>query len=306
LQGSYDSGDIAVNEQTALTVPEPTVSIDALIVIEQLPIIKEQLAAMSAAVAERVSVILSQTVTEDTLKEAKALRAQFRKEFESIEERRKAVKAAIIQPYDDFNAAYELHIGSKYKAADAELAGKIKTVENGLKDERKARIKVQFDESAVVLNVLDWVDFEQFYRSQPSGTSDSGYKREAKTYCERIRSDLRAINAQPEELRSEILAEFRRTRSASAAITIVGDRQRDKAEAERLRAEREVRETQAAEVERKVESVLPPPPVAPPIAAPAIEPTDDPVRTVQFTVTAPLSRLRAMKQFLIDGGYEFK
>jgi hypothetical protein len=177
---------------TALAVIEPP-DIDALIVIEQLPVIKEQLAAMSAAIDGRVAAIMALEVTEDNLKEMKKLRADFRKEFDEFETRRKAVKTAVTRPYDDFNAAYEQHIGGKYKPADKQIADKIKSVENTLKARDKARIKVYFDECTSALNVTDWVDFERFHANQPGSTSEPGYKRNAKEYCGRIASDLNVI-----------------------------------------------------------------------------------------------------------------
>ena len=33
---------------------------------------------------------------------------------------------------------------------------------------------------------------------------------------------------------------------------------------------------------------------------------DDPVKTLAFKVTAPLSKLRALRDFLVEGGYEYE
>ena len=64
-----------------------------------------------------------------------------------------------------------------------------------------------------------------------------------------------------------------------------------------------------AETVRKVESFSPPtpPPFVPPAVAPVAEPQeDDPILECTFTVKAKRSKLREVKRFLEEGGYEYK
>ena len=78
-----------------------------LIVVQQLPIISEQLRTVKAQVEARVSCILSLVCTEDTYKEIKKERAALGKEYAAFEQRRKAVKAEITAPYEQLEAVYK-------------------------------------------------------------------------------------------------------------------------------------------------------------------------------------------------------
>jgi Protein of unknown function (DUF1351). len=92
-----------------------------LIIIEQLPIIKERLASVSEEISKKTEEALAMICTEDTVKTVKTLRADLNKEFAEMEAQRKAVKDAVMKPYDEFEALYKDLISSKFKNADAEL-----------------------------------------------------------------------------------------------------------------------------------------------------------------------------------------
>ena len=88
---------------------------EQLIVLKQLPVIEEHLQTLSAQVDQRVDAALSMVVDETTYKSVKATRAELNKEFQELEERRKAVKASIMEPYDKFNSVYEQFAAKKYR-----------------------------------------------------------------------------------------------------------------------------------------------------------------------------------------------
>ena len=116
-----------------------------IIVIEQLPIISQNLMAIKADVDARTARAASLICTEDTVKEVKKERAELNKEFTALENERKRVKSAILKPYEEFEAVYKECVSAAYKAADETLKGKIADVENGLKAERQAAFNEYFE-----------------------------------------------------------------------------------------------------------------------------------------------------------------
>ena len=99
-----------------------------IIVIKQLPVIEEQLQAIKAEVTEKVENALCLVCNEETVKSIKAVRADLNKDFKDFEERRKAVKKAIMTPYEQFETVYKDCIADTYKKADTELKLKIDSV----------------------------------------------------------------------------------------------------------------------------------------------------------------------------------
>ena len=71
-----------------------------LIRVVQLPEIEEHLQSIKVAVTQKVNDALSLVCTEDTVKSVKAVRADLNKERNEFEEQRKAVKKAIMSPYE--------------------------------------------------------------------------------------------------------------------------------------------------------------------------------------------------------------
>ena len=76
-----------------------------LIAVRQVPVIEENLLEARKAVETRVADALAMACTEETYKAVKKVRADLRKEYADMETRRKAVKAAILVPYDKFEDA---------------------------------------------------------------------------------------------------------------------------------------------------------------------------------------------------------
>jgi len=286
------------------------IAIAGLIVVEQLPIISEQLKAHSAGIDEKLAIVEALVCTEETVKEVKKIRAEFNKDFAVIEELRKRVKNAVLAPYQDFELVYKTCVSDKYNAADATLKAKITDVENELKTKKMSELKTYFDEYAASKNVSGYADFERQMSDQRASQTFPALMRICRERIDQLASGLAAIDAQPEDIRAEILAEFKKTLSATEAIAIIAQRHRDTEEQEIAKKEREQRQAAEAEAAKRVDEALPDPmsppriPIAPPVAAPTEDP--DPVRCLSFKVTAPLSKLRELKRFLDEGEYEYE
>lgn len=266
-----------------------------IIQVKQLPIIVEQLHEVKAEVTAKVEQALSLICTEDTVKDVKKVRSELNKELKDYEERRKAVKKAIMTPYEQFETVYKDCISDTYKKADTELKGKIDNVENELKEQKKAEVKSYFDEYLTATGI-DFVTFENANINVTLSASMKSLKEQAKAFVDKIVDDLNLINTQ--EHKDEILYEYKQSLNVSNAITTVTNRYKAIEEAKAREEERKAREQAEAEAAAKVESVVES------AAPPTVE--EEKTYTLKFTVRGTMPQLKALKEFLNNGGYDYE
>lgn len=269
-----------------------------LIAVTQLPIIEEHLKALSVEIEAQVKDALSLAVTEDTVKQVKVVRAELNKKYKELEEQRKAAKRAILEPYEKFDEIYRTYVSVQFEDADAELRRKIGAVENQLRQEKVEDLKSYFRELADSEH-LTWLEYERGGFAINLTKSRTALHKEAVEFVERVSSDVTAIEVMPDA--EEILVEYKRCLRLGEAVETVKKRreavEQERRDRERLEAIRKAEHETAKRAREAAEQV------APPTAEPA-EKDHDPVRTLTFTVTAPISKLKALKKFLNDGGYE--
>lgn len=273
-----------------------------IIQVKQLPIIVEQLHEVKAEVTAKVEQALSLVCTEDTVKDVKKVRSELNKELKDYEERRKTVKKAIMTPYEQFETVYKDCISDTYKKADTELKRKIDNVENELKEQKKAEVKGYFDEYLTATGI-DFVTFENANINVTLSASMKSLKEQAKAFIDKIIDDLNVINTQ--EHKDDILYEYKASLNVSAAITTVTNRYKAIEAAKAREEERKAREQAEAEAAAKVESVVESvvPPTVEPIAPPVEE---NKTYTLKFTVRGTMPQLKALKEFLNNGGYDYE
>jgi len=276
---------------------------EELMIVKQIPVIEEHLRNLASDVDEQVASALSMVCTEDTYRDVKKIRAELNKQFTTLEEQRKAVKMAVMGPYDSFQKVYDECVSSKFKAADAALKGKINLVESGLKDQKAEKVKAYYDEYAKSVNV-DFVAFDRSGVNVTISTSEKSLKETCKAFLDGISDGLAMIETQ--EYRDEILVEFKRTLNAAQAVASVIEHhkqiQAEKERAERRAAAEEEARRHAAEVQESM------PEVPAPISAPVVK-SDPPAEKkyrMAFTVVDTRNKLIALKKFLNDGGYQYE
>lgn len=273
-----------------------------IIKVIQLPVILEQLHEVKAEVTAKVEQALSLVCTEDTVKDVKKVRSDLNKELKDYEERRKAVKTAIMKPYNDFEEIYKDCISDTYKKADIELKGKIDSVENELKEQKKAEVKGYFDEYLTATGI-DFVTFENANINVTLSASMKSLKEQAKAFVDKIVDDLNLIDTQ--EHKDEIMYEYKQSWNVSNAITTVANRYKAIEEAKAREEERKAREQAEAEAVAKVEEVVEA--VAPPTVEPIAPPVEEEkTYTLKFTVRGTMPQLKALKEFLNNGGYDYE
>lgn len=284
-----------------------------LIIVKQLPIIEEQLKKASDEIDEKVKNAVALVCNEETIKIVKEVRATLNKELKEFEDKRRQVKSEIMKPYEDFESSYKKYISDKYKSADVELKNKIDIVENELKANKKAEIVNYFNEYLSSKNI-DFIKYEQANINITLTTSMKSLKEQAKNFIDKIVDDLNLIDTQ--EHKAEILVEYKQSLNVSQAITTVTNRfkaiEEEKAKQERdTKLQKEIVEI-AKEGDKCIEAEhvptieeVPQIEIEAPLTAPAAEEQEE-ILTLKFTVKGTRTKLRALKEFLINGGYEYE
>lgn len=265
-----------------------------LIVVKQLPIIEEQLKSVSKVIDEKIKKATSLICTEETVKTIKELRAELNKEFKELETQRKTVKTEVLKPYNDFEDSYKKYISDKFKNADLILKGRIEVVENEIKKQKEQEIKDYFEEYKKANNI-DFVNYGQAKINVTLTASKKSLKEQVKEFIDKIVEDLKLIDT--EEYKTEILVEYKQSLNVSQAITSV--RNKNKAiEEEKKKQEESIKEASKSvilSVEENKEI----------LQAPVEEKTEE-ILTLRFTVRGTKTKLKALKEFLINGGYDYE
>lgn len=264
-----------------------------LIVVKQLPIIEQQLKSIKADIVSKVEKALSLECTNDSVKTIKTVRAELSKDFKDFEDKRKEVKRAVMAPYEAFENTYKDCITDVYKSADSELKSKIGKVENELKYQKELEITSYFNEYAASKNI-DFLSFADANINVTLSVSVKSLKEQAKAFIDRICDDLALVDTQ--EDKTEIMVEYKKSLNVSSAITMVSERHKAIENEKARKVEFETIKAEENKVIEKVESV----------SAPVVEEVEEKEYTLTFSVTATMDKLKALKQFLKDGGYQYE
>lgn len=280
-----------------------------LIRVTQLPIIEEELRALKESVDKRVLEAMALVCTEDTLQAVKAERTQLRKDFDELETQRKAVKTAVLGPYERFEGIYKECVSDSYKKADAALKGKIDETEAEIKRRCEDGLREYFAELCEV-NHLDWLEYEwagiKVDMASAKAKTPTKLRKQLAEFVGKVNDSVILINDLEDS--DEIMVEFRRTLDIGQAIGIVKDRHA------RIDAEKEERETrnaamaaEAAAVERVVQvqkSYAPRPVEAP--EPQEKDPNEVIPRCTFTTINATRAKLRRVKDFLNMEGIKYE
>lgn len=266
-----------------------------LIRLIQLPVIEERLRDLKEATEHRVAEAMSLVVSDETLTAVKNVRAELNRDFTEYENQRKAVKAAIMAPYDRFEAVYRECVTEPFKRADADLKGKIDATEREIKGRCEKQLETYFQE----LCAVNHVDFLTFAQTGVKVDMASARAKTPKKLMDQLRvmvegcaQAMATIDGM--EHGDEIAVEYKKCLDLTFAIRLVTERHQ-KLEAERQRK---------AEMEKYTVSPVPEPaevtPVPKRVQKAAVE-----YLTCTFTVTDTRERLKLLKNFLESNGYQY-
>lgn len=267
-----------------------------LIKVTQLPIIEERLRSAKDAVDERVSEAVALVCTEETVQTVKDHRAELRRQFDELEEQRKKVKAAVLDPYDRFEQVYRECVSDAFKSADAALKEKIDDVEAEIKGRCEAGLREYFAELCAARH-LDFLRWEQagvkVDMASAKQKTPKKLREQLARFVDRVSCDVARI-AEMEDA-EEIMAEYKQTLDAIGAMGTVQERHRRIEEERAAKEAREAARAREVEAVRRVETVAPP-----------VQPEEDPVVRCTFTVRATKPQLRKLKEFMLQEGIEYE
>lgn len=273
-----------------------------LIRLIQEPIIEERLRALRTQVNQTVSEAMELVCTEDTVQAVKAARSELNKQFAELEMQRKAVKAAVLGPYNQFEEIYRECVSIAFKQADTCLKTKINEVEGEMKRRCEEGLREYFTELCEAHHI-DFVSYEQ------AGVVVSMADAKAKTqppkklreqlsqFVAKVDQDVTLIATMDDA--DEIMVAYKVSLNAAESIGFVRERHR-RIEAERAaRVEREAVKAQEAEIVKKVETFAPP-------VVREQAPESEKAYRCSFTVTATKTQLKKLKEFLNTEGIKYE
>lgn len=270
-----------------------------LIQVTQLPIIEEQLRSVKDDVDARVSEAVSLVCTEETVKAVKAARSDLNKQFQELERQRKAVKSAVLEPYERFESVYRECVSNAFRDADAKLKAKIDSVESEMKQRCEDELREYFSELCAAQHV-EWLGYERAGVSVDMASARQKTPKKLREqlvqFVSRVSSDVERISEM--EGAEEILVEYKRTLNAVDAIGVVHERHR------RIESERAAQGARAVQRERESEAIARVEAVAPPVILEEKEP--ERFYKCAFTVRATMEKLKKLKKFLIEEGIEYE
>lgn len=278
-----------------------------LIRVVQLPVIEEQLRAMKEQVDQKVADALSLICTDETLSAVKDVRASLNKDFKALEEQRKAVKKAVMGPYEAFEKVYKECVSDAFNHADYELKAKIADVENAIKGACEEEMRTYFSELAAAEHV-EWLKYEwagvKVDMASARQKSHAKLREQIAAFVVRVSQDVTTISGMEDA--EEIMAEYRQCLDLGRALSAVQDRHQRIEDERRAAEERKAAmEAQQAAVE-KVDAAAPPTAFEPPVAAPVPQQEEEKIYKCSFTVHATKPQLRKLKEFMIQEGIRYE
>lgn len=274
-----------------------------LIIVKQLPKIEEHLKDLSIKIDEKVNCAKTLVCTEENVKTIKQVRADLNKEFNDIEKQRKIVKEKVLAPYKQFEEVYKMYVSEKYKTADTDLKTKIDNIESELKARKEQEIKDYFEEYKTSKNI-DFVTFKQANINITLTATKKALKEQVKKFIDEIVDDLKLIETQ--NCKEEILVEYKQSLNVSRAIQEIANRHK-LLEEERKRQEEKLKEQE--ELSKLANANIPneiPGTAQEILSRPTVEVKQEEILILKFTVRETRTKLKELKKFLEDGGYDYE
>ena len=242
------------------------------------------------------------TFTEETIKEAKEEKAKVNKFKGQVADYRKNIVAEYNKPIKTFEETAretEKLLTETYNTINKQVV----SYEDEQKRKKEQQIKDYFEEYKTANNI-DFITYEQAKINVTLNASLKNLKEQAKIFIDKIADDLRLIETQ--ECKEEILVEYKQNLNVSRAIQEVANRHKLLEEEKRKQEEKVVTIVSnenheiTKESHEKLEQVF-----NKPLERPE-EQKQEPILTLKFTVRGTRTKLKELKNFLIQGGYDYE
>lgn len=241
--------------------------------------------------------------TEETMKEAKDEKAKVNKFKTQVAEYRKNIVAEYNKPikiFEDTAKETEKLLTDTYNTINQQVA----IYEGKLKKEKEEEVRNYFEEYKESLNI-DFISFEDTKIKVNLSDSKTSLKKQAKDFIDKVNMDLATIALQ--RYRDEILVEYKQNGFIlNNAITTVLNRQKAIEETKKKEEEKKITiiSNKEHEITKKsyeqLEEVF-----NKPLEQPE-EVKQEEILTLKFTVRGSREKLKELKNFLIQGGYDYE
>ena len=270
------------------------IDINEIMKISQMPIVFEQLEKIGALIDESTKDLDKLECTEENKQEVKKRRTEINNTLKVLEDRRKEIKAKLLEPYDTFNAKYENECKTKLENASNVLKEKIDTIESQQLEEKQKELKEFADQYLEEFNIKGFIEYEDIPINITLSASMKSLKEQIVTFIEKVDSDLKLIGM--EEYKEEILIEYNRTLDFVDSKTKVLERHRQLEELKKQQEEIHNKMQEEEKVAEKVEEIVAPKEV--------IE--DNEIITVQFTITDTKEKIIKLRDYLKENGINYE
>ena len=274
-------------------MPNNEDALTPMLVCTHPPVISENLLDLNTRVSSITTMLSSLPPEPENLPRVKKARADLRRYFESLEEQRKAVKAAVMAPYNDAEAKYKALVSGPIGQADKLCKDFVDGVEASMKRQCEEGLREYFTELCAV-NHVEFLTFEQagiqVDMASARQKTPKKLREQLAQFVSQVSSDVDSISEMEDA--EEILVEYKQSLSLSSAIGIVLDRHRriqQQREESLSRASAKASELEAA---HKVDAIAPPSPVQPP--------KDEKRYTISFTLRPTEAQMKKLRPFLIE------
>lgn len=290
--------DVVIEEETTLVKPKFKSEIKAE--IKGISEIEDNIQDVKDYALKLSKYYSIKQFDEETLKNAKTEKAEVNKFKDKVAEFRKSITKRYNEPLEKFL--------DEAKTTEKILKETYDTINNQIsiyevkqKQEKEETIKAYFYEYCESLNI-DFVDYEKANINVTLSASMKSLKDKAKEFIDKIVDDINLINSQ--QYIDEMMIEYKKDLNVSRTITDVNNRH---AELERVKQEKEAKKEQEINDEamlNKINEVLSAPNVVDNTGQQ--EGQQNEILELTFKVRGTREKLKTLKQFLDNGGFDYE
>lgn len=272
-----------------------------MLVCTHPPVISENLMDLQQRVNTIIEMISQLPKTPESVPQVKKARADLRRYFDSLDEQRKAVKAAVMAPYNDAEAKYKSLVSDPIKKADRLCKDFVDGVELSMKQECEYSLREYFNE-LLVANHVEFLKYEQagivVDMASAKQKTPKKLREQLVQFVARVASDVDRIAEMDDS--EEIMVEYQKTLNVADAIGTVLDRHR------RIQAQREAAEARAAAKTAEAAAIHKVEAISPTVNV-QTQPPDEVIDRCTFTVIgATRQQLRKLKEYLKQEGIRYE
>ena len=229
---------------------------------------------------------------EETLKDAKNERAEVNKFKDKVADFRKEITKKFNEPLEKFTTTAK-ETEKILKETYDTINSQIKAYEDKQKEEKEEEVKSYFTELCEVENI-DFVNYEQANINVTLSASMKSLKEQAKKFVDKVVDDINLINST--QFVDEIMIDYKKDLNVSRAITEVNNRHAELEKVKQQKEEQVEQKLNDKEMLNRIDS----------LSAPKVEKTSEEVFEMTFKVRGTKEQLKAVKEFLVNGGYDYE